>query len=59
MKTLLLTQEANSDLEDLQERIQSVQTITKAEIEQIQKLINRCKMFANQAEIVLTKVEAK
>lgn len=53
----ILTQETNSDLEYLQEKIQSVQTITKAEFEQIQSLINRCKMFANQAEIVLAKVE--
>jgi len=55
----ILTQETNSDLEYLQEKIQSVQTITKAEFEQIQSLIYRCKMFVNQGEIVLAKVEVK
>ena len=55
----ILTQEANSDLEYLQDKLQELQTISKAEFEQIQGLINRCKMFANQAEIVLTKVEVK
>lgn len=55
----ILTQEANKDLEYLQEKIHSLQILSKPEFEQIQNLINRCKMFANQAGLVLAKVGVK
>lgn len=55
----ILTEEANSDLEYLQDKLQELQSVTKSELEQIHSLINRCKMFANQAEIFLAKVKVK
>lgn len=55
----ILTQEANSDLEYLQEKIQELQTVSKPEFEQIQGLINRCKMVVSQGELVLAKAEVK
>jgi hypothetical protein len=59
-KTLfILTQEADANLQYLQEKIQGLQTISKSELEQIQGLINRCKMVASQGELVLAKVAVK